>query len=54
MADDEAVRRAGKAPVGDERDLAGKPLRYNTGASVLNPHFIAFADPGVDWRALAA
>ena len=29
-------------------DLA--PLRYNTGASLLNPYFLAFGDPGVDWR----
>lgn len=35
-------------------DLAGQPLRYNARATLLNPHFIAFADPRIDWRALAA
>ena len=31
-------------------DIGLEPLRYNTGKSLLNPHFLAFGDPGVDWR----
>ena len=27
----------------------GEPLRYNTGDSLLNPHFIVYGDPGRDW-----
>lgn len=34
-------------------DLDGHPLQYNARDSLLNPHFIAYADPRVDWRALA-
>jgi 3'(2'), 5'-bisphosphate nucleotidase len=30
-------------------DLAGQPLRYNTKAHLLNPHFLAFGDPRRDW-----
>jgi 3'(2'), 5'-bisphosphate nucleotidase len=30
-------------------DLAGQPLRYNTRASLVNPHFIAYGDPSRDW-----
>jgi 3'(2'), 5'-bisphosphate nucleotidase len=32
-------------------DTAGAPLRYNTKDSLLNPHFLAFGDPGHDWLA---
>ena len=28
----------------------GAPLRYNTKDSLLNPHFIAYADSSRDWR----
>ena len=28
-----------------------EPLRYNTRDSFLNPYFLAFGDPAVDWRA---
>ena len=35
-------------------DLTGQPLRYNARDSLVNPHFIAYADTAVDWRALAA
>ena len=28
----------------------GKPLRYNTKDSLLNPHFIAYADGSRDWK----
>jgi 3'(2'), 5'-bisphosphate nucleotidase len=41
------VEAAGGAVV----DLAGQPLRYNTGSGVLNPFFIARGDPGRDWLA---
>lgn len=30
-------------------DLDGKPLRYNTRASLVNPHFIAYGDPSREW-----
>jgi len=32
--------------------LNGKPLSYNKGDDVLNPHFIVYADPGTDWLAM--
>jgi 3'(2'), 5'-bisphosphate nucleotidase len=28
----------------------GQPLRYNERDTLLNPHFLAFGDPGRDWR----
>ena len=31
--------------------MDGKPLPYNSKESLLNPHFIAYADPSRDWRA---
>jgi 3'(2'), 5'-bisphosphate nucleotidase len=30
-------------------DLDGQPLRYNTRPSLVNPHFIAYADASRDW-----
>jgi 3'(2'), 5'-bisphosphate nucleotidase len=30
-------------------DLAGHPLRYNRGESLLNPEFLAVGDAGIDW-----
>ena len=30
-------------------DVGLEPLRYNTGESFLNPFFLAFGDPTVDW-----
>jgi 3'(2'), 5'-bisphosphate nucleotidase len=30
-------------------DTGMRPLRYNTKDSLLNPHFFAFGDRGVDW-----
>jgi 3'(2'), 5'-bisphosphate nucleotidase len=30
-------------------DLAGRPFRYNTRDSLINPEFIACGDPSVDW-----
>lgn len=35
-------------------DVDFQPLRYNKGESVLNPHFYAFGDTRVDWKALIA
>lgn len=29
----------------------GEPLRYNTKADILNPHFLAYGDSGRDWLA---
>ncbi len=31
-------------------DTALEPLRYNTKASLLNPHFLVFGDASRDWR----
>ncbi len=36
---------------GGVTDTQGTPLAYNTRESLLNPHFLAFGDPGHDWRA---
>ena len=33
-------------------DLGLVPLRYNASESLENPSFIAFGDPGADWRRL--
>jgi 3'(2'), 5'-bisphosphate nucleotidase len=30
-------------------DLEGRPLRYNTRESLLNPHFIAYGDASRNW-----
>lgn len=30
-------------------DLAGKPLHYNRGESLINPEFLAVGDAGIDW-----
>jgi len=32
-------------------DLAGEPLRYNRGDSLINPEFIAVGDTSIDWKA---
>ncbi|TCV94014.1 3'(2'),5'-bisphosphate nucleotidase [Luteibacter rhizovicinus] len=32
-------------------DLAGRPFRYNTRDSLINPEFIACGDPRTDWAA---
>ncbi len=36
---------------GSVLDRSGKPLRYNQGAELLVPAFVAFGDPSVDWLA---
>ena len=33
-------------------NLDGQPLRYNTRAEVLNPHFLTTGAPDRDWLAL--
>ncbi len=33
-------------------DLSGVPLRYNARDTLLNPHFLVYADRGRDWFAL--
>jgi 3'(2'), 5'-bisphosphate nucleotidase len=33
-------------------DLDGRPLRYNSKESLLNPEFIACGDTGPDWAGL--
>jgi 3'(2'), 5'-bisphosphate nucleotidase len=35
-------------------DLEGRPLRYNTRASLDNPEFVAVGDPVADWSPLLA
>jgi 3'(2'), 5'-bisphosphate nucleotidase len=35
-------------------DFSGRPLRYNTRDSLLNPDFFAVGDRGADWSALLA
>ncbi|WP_267222614.1 3'(2'),5'-bisphosphate nucleotidase CysQ [Dyella silvae] len=32
-------------------DLAGEPLRYNRGDSLINPEFITVGDTSIDWKA---
>jgi len=32
-------------------DLAGMPLHYNRGESLINPEFLAVGDAGIDWAA---
>ena len=32
--------------------LDGQPLRYNERDTLLNPHFLAFGDPGQEWHRL--
>lgn len=44
------VREAG----GKVTQLCGRPLRYNTKESVLNPYFLVYGDPSRDWYRYAA
>nr|WP_207061806.1 3'(2'),5'-bisphosphate nucleotidase CysQ [Motiliproteus sp. SC1-56] len=50
--DTAAAQAVLEAAGGVVTDLQGSPLRYNTGASLYNPEFIAQADPTVDWLGL--
>ena len=43
------VEQAGGAVV----DLDGKPLRYNSKPSILNPYFLVYGDRGKDWTRYA-
>lgn len=47
--DTAAAQAVVEAAGGRVVDLTGRPLRYNTGAGRLNPHFIAWGDDGRDW-----
>ena len=50
---DTAAAHAVLAAAGGEiYDTRFQPLRYNKGADLRNPHFIAVADTGTDWQAL--
>ena len=51
--DTAAAQAVVEAAGGAVLDLAGRPLRYNTGPGTLNPHFIARGDPARDWLSLA-
>ncbi len=52
---DTAAAQAVLAAAGGEvYDSRFRPLRYNRGESLLNPHFIAVADPSRDWQSLLA
>jgi 3'(2'), 5'-bisphosphate nucleotidase len=42
-----------EAAGGKVTDLAGKPLRYNTKESLLNPYFLAYGDGSRDWLSYA-
>lgn len=50
--DTAAAQAVVEAAGGSVIDLNGQPLRYNTRAEVLNPHFLASGDPDRDWLAL--
>ncbi len=50
---DTAAAHAVLAAAGGEIfDTGFRPLRYNGRQDLLNPHFIAVADPATDWQAL--
>ncbi len=52
---DTAAAHAVLAAAGGEVfDTGFRPLRYNKGEDLRNPHFIAVADPAPDWRAILA
>jgi 3'(2'), 5'-bisphosphate nucleotidase len=50
--DTAAAQAVVEAAGGRVIDLDGQPLRYNTRAEVLNPHFLTTGDPDRDWLAL--
>lgn len=52
---DTAAAHAVLAAAGGEiYDMRFRPLRYNRGEDLRNPHFIAIADSGHNWQALLA
>ena len=48
--DTAAAQAVVEAAGGAVTTLDGQPLRYNERDTLLNPHFLAFGDPGRDWR----
>lgn len=50
--DTAAAQAVLEAAGGRVTDRAGRPLRYNTGPGVLNPHFLAWGGSGRDWLGL--
>ncbi|GAB4354260.1 MAG: 3'(2'),5'-bisphosphate nucleotidase CysQ [Gammaproteobacteria bacterium] len=48
--DTAAAQAVVEAAGGQVTDLAMNPLRYNTGESLLNPHFFVFGDPDGHWE----
>lgn len=50
--DTAAAHAVVSAAGGEIYDTKFKPLRYNQKAQLLNPHFIALADPEYPWQAL--
>ncbi|ROR29556.1 3'(2'),5'-bisphosphate nucleotidase CysQ [Inmirania thermothiophila] len=49
--DTAAAQAVVEAAGGHVVDTGGRPLRYNTGDSLLNPHFLVYGDPARDWLA---
>jgi 3'(2'), 5'-bisphosphate nucleotidase len=52
--DTAAAQAVVEAAGGHVVQLDGAPLRYNTKASLLNPHFLVYGDASRDWRGLLA
>jgi 3'(2'), 5'-bisphosphate nucleotidase len=52
--DTAAAQAVVEAAGGEVVQLNGEPLRYNTKADLLNPHFLVYGDPSRDWRGLLA
>lgn len=50
--DTAAAQAVVEAAGGQVVRLDGAPLRYNTKADILNPHFLVFGDADRDWAAL--
>lgn len=48
--DTAAAQAVVEAAGGRVTTLEGRPLRYNERDTLLNPHFLAFGDPGRDWH----
>jgi 3'(2'), 5'-bisphosphate nucleotidase len=50
--DTAAAQAIVEATGGSVVTLDGNPLRYNTKAELLNPHFLVFGDKSRDWTGL--
>jgi 3'(2'), 5'-bisphosphate nucleotidase len=48
--DTAAAQAVVEAAGGCVTTLDGQPLRYNERDTLLNPHFLAYGDPGREWR----